>query len=746
MKKQAVAVFGLLVFFGLGLQTAVFTTPTVDESVHILRGQSLWQTGDLRFQSKHTPLPHWLNGTLLLIEPTLPDVTTLPSWNTSDDRPQLATELLWQYAPQPNIERIFLLARLPILWLGLLLGAAMGRWAWAWNGLKGEAIAMLFFALSPNLLAHFSLATTDGAATAVFFLAIFFHWRYISQPTKRRWLLASIFLGLGLGGKLTAVLLLPITLILSYTTWRRGQNWWQPLARWLALLPIAAFMLWALYGFELRPLTTNGLPLPAASYLAGFLELSADSGTRYHMYLLGDVSTDGWYHYFIVTFLLKTPLPTLILLITAVLSLWATQQVAPTNDQTVRATRWVAPITLLLPAAILFAIASYSRINIGYRHILPMLPFLLLFIAITIPRLMGYTILKWGMALLLGWYVFTGLRQQPHNLAYFNEIAGGSTGGSRYLADSNIDWGQSLAFLPDEIDRLSYFGSADPIYYGIDLPPLFDGKTGEPLDFARANPTTGRYAIRVNHLLGHVLPEPTTFDWFTRQEPIANAGHSILIYDVAKPATGSWVAHCLAPAPLLDEQTAVSLINQTAVRHLYFDCQTSWPFPADGAAGWYILPQQDAWPMAELAGDHLSLVYQHNATTLEPSYAVWYWDGQVAMSDLFPSPVPPEPMGETAVLATTHPSPPHSWWTIWQFTDTPAAPLTIAAHLYSDAPTPIATGDGLGFTSDQWQAGDWLVQMHTFEEEINGRFLKTGLYNYLTGEPLADFITIPSPK
>jgi hypothetical protein len=81
------------------------------------------------------------------------------------------------------------------------------------------------------------------------------------------------------------------------------------------------------------------------------------------------------------------------------------------------------------------------------------------------------------------------------------------------------------------------------------------------------------------------------------------------------------------------------------------------------------------------------------------------------------------------------------WRTVWQVQTAPTMPLTIAAHLYGDAVTP-TVADGSGFSSEQWQPGDWLVQIHWFEGVENGRYLETGLYNYLTGERLADFVQV----
>lgn len=739
------AVIGLLVFFALAVATAVATSPTVDESVHIFRGQALWQTGELRFQAKHMPLTHWLNGALLFTEPTLPDVTTLPSW-TKNDRPTLAQEFLWAYKPAPDIDRIFLLARLPIIWLGLLLGAVLARWGRALAGPIGQSVVVFLFAFSPNLLANFSLATTDGPLTATYVTAVFAWYWYQKRPSPGRWLFAGIMLGLALGSKLTAVLLLPILFLLSYSRWRRGDNWWRPGLRFLSILPLAGLVFWALYGFEIRPLPGIPVPVPAATYVNSILKLQVDAGiqpdtsSNYTAYLLGKTSPDGWWYYFIVAFLIKTPLPTLLLLVTAVFSI-------------IRRRQWRKTAWLWLPPALLFVFASYTGLNIGYRHILPVLPFAFLLASTAAPLLSRSPAPLLGLLLL--WYAIGSVRQAPHYLAYFNETIGGPRQGYHYLADSNIDWGQSLRFLADYVNqsggiriRTSYFGAVDPVYFGLDFPPLFDGKTGYPLDFARANPAPGHYAISVNHLVGHVLLESDFFDWFRRQEPQDNVGFSILIYDVLAQAQGQWVAFCTNPAPLLDEAATLQLLGQTDLRPVYFDCSSSWVFPDDGAPGWYILPQQASWPVAEQFPDSLQPVYVHGASALEPSYAVWYWDGQADLTAWTPalSEVEvavtgnPVPFGETANLMgyTTNET---EWWTIWQVQAAPTEPLTIAAHLYGDGPVPLVA-DGLGFSSEQWQPGDWLVQMHRFEGEGNGRYLETGLYNYLTGERLADFVQI----
>jgi hypothetical protein len=149
--------------------------------------------------------------------------------------------------------------------------------------------------------------------------------------------------------------------------------------------------------------------------------------------------------------------------------------------------------------------------------------------------------------------------------------------------------------------------------------------------------------------------------------------------------------------------------------------------------------------MADQFPDHLRLVYSHQASTMEPAYSVWHWDGQADLTVWTAVSPPPTPYDHAASLMG-YAIQQTDWWTIWQVQAPATEPLTIAAHLYGTGPTP-TVADGLGFTSEQWQAGDWLVQMHRFAGVENGRYLETGLYNYLTGERLADFVTLhPKPE
>jgi hypothetical protein len=129
----------------------------------------------------------------------------------------------------------------------------------------------------------------------------------------------------------------------------------------------------------------------------------------------------------------------------------------------------------------------------------------------------------------------------PHYLAYFNEFAGGSANGYRYLVDSNLDWGQDLKGLKAFMDRrgidriyLSYFGSDSPDRYGIayDWLPSYELKNPDP-QAASVNIRRGSYvAISVTNLQGVYMQPQTLYRWLDRLTPVARIGHSIFVYYV----------------------------------------------------------------------------------------------------------------------------------------------------------------------------------------------------------------------
>lgn len=223
-------------------------------------------------------------------------------------------------------------------------------------------------------------------------------------------------------------------------------------------------------------------------------------------YLRGAISPVGWRSYFPIAFVVKTPLPSLLLIGAGVLLVLARR--VPVRD----------PVLLLGVGAFVVtysAAAIGSAMNIGHRHLLPLYPPLLAIAAATAAATSSRT-----SRLLVGgavaWLGMTTLSTHPHYLSYFNEAAGGWTRGHRWLADSNVDWGQDLWRLaaharehPEEPLRLMYFGSVRPDRYGFEAQILAGPGAPEPLPSLEP----GTYVLSVTHLLGIYDPRATDSFW-----------------------------------------------------------------------------------------------------------------------------------------------------------------------------------------------------------------------------------------
>ncbi len=736
-------------YFALAVWAAAAKSPTNDEAVHILRGYAIWQ-GDLRWQHGHPPLTHRLIGLLLPAEPTLPALTSLPAYPYGD-RLQLAAQLLWGEATMAHIPRILLLSRFPIILAGLLFVAALTRWAKT-RYPNGYMLIPILAAFSPNLLAHTSLAATDGAIIIVFPVAIIGLRHFCHRPNQLRAILAGLGLGAAFAIKISALILAPIAVMALFWLWRAGRlTLWQAVGRLAAMGLIAGSVIWAATGFEVRNLPALNFPVPAAVYLDNFVTVQGHINNGHAAFLLGESSQNGWLGYFFIAFLAKVPtafLPAFILTLSALTYF----------------RQWRATVWLWLPALLFFAAASWSRLNIGVRHILPVFPLLWLMVVHCFDHWKWGG--RWALAAFFGvWYVGETMWQAPHFLAYFNQFVGGSPNGHLILGDSNIDWGQDLWALGDYAQerpvRVAYSGFPEGARYELDVIEMDEG-TGVAADFAPANPDAGMYAISVNQLQGTLSPEPDLFDYFRRGQPIGRLGYSIRLYQAPPQRLAAWAAHCALPGALLTEETTALLINQAELRHVYFDCENSWLIP-NGGAGYYIVPRNQSAPILPASiQPSIQLIYSHNATQALPAFDVYYYASQpelMAAIEELPAIVEvddgqaaqlPLAVGDAAQLLgyweDAYKKDAGSWGTIWRLGRAENG-LSILAHLYQPPDGLPSVGDGLDFTSDQWQLGDILFQRHPFADAATNcpdpanssqetPKLATGLYNYVTGDRL----------
>lgn len=451
--EWALVLLLLATFFAQSWAAMSGDAQTSDEAVHLAAGVSYLRTGDRRMNPEHPPLAKLVSALpLLFLDAELP--LDHSSWREGNEWTFGARFL---YRNRLPAEVLLNWGRVPVLFCGLLLLVLIYLWARALYGPAGALLSLGLAAFEPNLLAHCHYVTNDALLSLFYCASLYALWRFRRSDTRLWLVLSGLAVGLALGTKYSALLLLPLVPLLLWPGVSpdpragAGRRIRSTVLRTFLVGVLAYLVLACLYQGE-----------PLSSYWAGYR--SMQSG--WTSFLCGEISTEGWYHYFVVAFLLKTT-PATVLLILAALVL--------TYRMPLRGGEGI----LLLGAAWFFVISSILRINIGIRHILPVYPLLLIFAGRLMSPELGLKRVRWafvGLALVSATEV--GIAY-PYYLSYFSSVVGGPFQGYRYLSDSNLDWGQDLKRLARWVRQeklegvlLGVFSSADPAAYGLNFMPV----------------------------------------------------------------------------------------------------------------------------------------------------------------------------------------------------------------------------------------------------------------------------------
>jgi hypothetical protein len=522
-------------FVVLGALAIERRSPTFDEPVHLAAGYGALVAGDYRVDPTHPPLARmWAALPLLVLpvsafNPSPIDAAAGLDWL----RQSVAYGRNFLYGPAAtNPDRLVSAARLMVLVLGVLLGCLIYAWMRESAGLAPAVIALALYVFSPNLSAHATLVTTDLPLTCAFFAAVYAVWRAL-RPGAGTWSIAAVAAAaaVAIAVKFTGLVIIPVGAVLvGLAAWRGGPPAWRR-AAWVtgATAVLVPLVIWAVYGFRYAPgpsdswvfhFEKTALVTDHAAGLAPWLSwidahrllpnaftegllMSVASSYTQPMYLAGAYSTHGWWYYFPLAFLLKTPAAVVILAVAGIAAGFAGRTRLPRPDLAY----------VFVPILVVFGAAMVSGIDIGVRHVLPAYPFVILLAALGADALWRTRARTARVAVvaLLALLGATFGRTYPHTLTFFTQFVGGSSRGIRYLADSNFDWGQGLKDLKHWMEtahvpqvNLAYFGTADPAAYGIDatlLPgtPEFKGVTIEKPRLP------GYVALSANMLSGQYL-------------------------------------------------------------------------------------------------------------------------------------------------------------------------------------------------------------------------------------------------
>jgi 4-amino-4-deoxy-L-arabinose transferase-like glycosyltransferase len=564
-----VLVGGFIATFIIVTVTSVaHKSPTYDETIHLFAGYSYLTRSDFRVNPEHPPLGKALAALPLFFMDVNDIISVSPYWDLALEHSSHAWTLARRMIFENNdAERLFYYARFPMIALAILLGVGICAWARELYGSTAAILALLFYVSDPNILAYSPLIHTDIPFTTFFFLATYFLWRSFEREKFRNIYAAWLLFSLSAITKYSFFSILPIWGVLGITRmlspeplgsmfvnkgtargWRMKTAVVVPL---LLFALVAAYLAtWAAYSFRFKAtagdaphLNFAALSVPAGIFSDLVLSVAGARllpeaplyGLLYVLqfldrpaYLLGQTSNDGFWLYFPVAFAVKTPLPTLLLLSVA-------------GWLFCKRRRCGTEFWLLIPVVIYFSIAVFSRLNIGFRHLLPIYPFLFVIVGLAAAWLWsGNRVKRVAMSLLVAWQIGISWHVYPHYLAYFNEFIGGPKNGHKVLTDSSLDWGQDLKGLKVWMDensvkavQLGYFGTADPKYYGIEavyLPgsmvDIRSSKHGEQM------PKPNYLAVSVTYLYGIYSGEPLRSFYVPLREkqPVSTIGHSIFVY------------------------------------------------------------------------------------------------------------------------------------------------------------------------------------------------------------------------
>lgn len=552
------ALFAVAACVSLRLDSATF-----DESVHLFSGVSYLQTGDFRLNPEHPPLAKMWAALPLVVRGVEPISITSGRWRQARE-----WELGFEFVNGPfdDLERRDPAARLGpartmMVVLGLLLLAVIYFWSNEAWGAGGGLVSLGLAALSPTLLAHARLVTTDVPAALGFAATLWTFWRFCHRPSVIRALAVGGALGVALLLKYLTLLLVP-TLIVALLIWvirppaGDSARWTRVrrLALGTAALTLAAsmafVMIWAAYGFRYRAPRTRDYdlnwslvsiqpPMVAASlnlarehrllpeaYLYGVSYVLSNGDRK--TFLNGHILPTGSRVYFPEMVLLKST-PAFLLLLGWLI--WHALR-----------TRWSFDGLWLAAAIGIYGLAAVlSSLNIGYRHLIPLEALVLVALGAIVPGALSRRGSAVALVALLALHAASSAQAFPRYLSYFNILGGGAGHGWAYAVDSNIDWGQDLRRLGDwtaaqhdPIIYLAYFGNADPTAYGIRFRKIVQIVDYEPWRPSAFPGPADYFAVSVTLLQGAYVGNPDVAAWLAhvRNEmtPIARAGDSILIY------------------------------------------------------------------------------------------------------------------------------------------------------------------------------------------------------------------------
>ncbi len=515
----------LLLFAALAFSSALSKSATYDEAPHMMFGWSILAGGTDHAYKQRMPM------TALHV---------LPLYVAS----RLGVKL--------SFENHLLVARSVTVLLSLVLAVLVFRWSSRLYGRSAGLFALALYVFEPNILAHSRMATNDLLCSLLMFAATAAALEFVRTPSWPRLLGWAVLTGLAQATKQTALLLLPVFgVFLVYIRFflpaaaRPAHEVFirmptgRLLGRALVFVGVMLVALHGAYGFkdpvqtvgsyaayfdqlqqaeakagkginapEKEPSWVDDIPVPLPRlYVEAFLvgvHFNRTGLGHGPVYLLGRLNQKGFAAYFPVILFLKVPLGLLLLLGIRAAGLRRSFFVHPADE-----------FLLTLSAVAVFAFFFlFCSAQIGFRYLLPMMPFLIVLLGrLWVDAVESKSrLFRSAVFACSAWMVVSSLSFYPHFLSYTTELVPDRKMIYRYMADSNVDWGQNAYYVHDYMQR----------------------HDGENLFLRPEGPVAGTVIVNINDLVG-VNVSPGRYAWLRENFlPKEHIAYSWLVFRVTE--------------------------------------------------------------------------------------------------------------------------------------------------------------------------------------------------------------------
>ncbi len=552
------------------VHAATWASPTYDEPAHLMRGLAYWWQADPRLSIAHPPLANAVAAIPGALEGPRIDLATLRGWEETNVGYLADAYFSRDYAVA---RRKMVAARLVVAALTVVLAIGVYVLCRRRLGRHTAVLAVLLLATQPVLLAHGSLDTTDLPVTVATFATVVATIAWLRGPGWKAVLWLGGAAGIAAATKMSGVLMGPIAIglggVWAALGWGRftgssSRRWGRLFAEALVVFGSMVVVVNAAYRGHETGLTVSELegrappgtlardpkfwerwsPLPdlpsavpiplPRTYLVGLASVrrGVDGGRR--TFFLGRWRPAGSPAYFPVLLAVQLTAPVVsLLLVGAGLSIARLRGLRVPSRGTPSRGPPDAVTTLVVIgvfAVCILVVSARSKMNIGVRHVLPVVPLLVVLAASAAAALWGsrsVRSLRGGMVVgMLAASVVAALSAHPRHLGWFNVFAGGRQVGHR-ISLIGEDWGQDVA----DLARTAKREGMEPLWFFPYVPAVhlreleFHGVQARRLRCKGALPDEGWIAVHAN-----TIARGTCFPSLADDEPVVRINEHIHVY------------------------------------------------------------------------------------------------------------------------------------------------------------------------------------------------------------------------